>query len=138
MTDWYDGPSLVEALEAVPLAGEGSQARPFRMAVQWVNRPNQDFRGFAGLISDGTVRPGDTVRVLPSGAQTTIKAIHTFDGPLGQAVDGQSVTLTLAEEVDCSRGDVISAADDPPQVADQFEASVVWMDQTAMKPGRGY
>ena len=138
VTDWYDGPSLFEALEAVPLAGEGSQARPFRMAVQWVNRPNQDFRGFAGLISDGTVRPGDTVRVLPSGAQTTIKAIHTFDGPLGQAVAGQSVTLTLAEEVDCSRGDVISAADDPPQVADQFEASVVWMDQTAMKPGRGY
>jgi|TARA_R100000049_G_C1953138_1_gene102838 bifunctional enzyme CysN/CysC len=137
-TGWYDGPSLVDALEAVPLAGEEAQTRPFRMAVQWVNRPNQDFRGFAGLVSDGTIRPGDAVRVLPSGAQATIKAIHTFDDPLEQAVAGQSVTLTLAEEVDCSRGDVICAADDPPQVADQFEASVVWMDQTAMKPGRGY
>ncbi|GAB5348864.1 sulfate adenylyltransferase subunit CysN [Alteriqipengyuania sp. 357] len=136
--DWYDGPTLIGALEAVPITGENAEARPFRMAVQWVNRPNQDFRGFAGLVSEGTIRPDDAVRILPAGARTTIKAIETFDGPLDEAVAGQSVTLTLADEVDCSRGDVIALADDPPQVADQFEASVVWMDRTALKPGRGY
>ena len=136
--DWYDGPSLIERLEQVPLAGEAASARPFRMAVQWVNRPDQDFRGFAGLVSDGTVRPGDAVRILPAGAQTTIRSIETFDGPLEEASAGQSVTLTLADEVDCSRGDLIAGADDPPQVADQFDAHVVWMDRTAMKPGRGY
>jgi len=136
--EWYDGPTLVGHLEAVPLPGERAQARPFRMAVQWVNRPNQDFRGFAGLIGDGTIRPGDPVRILPSGAQSTVKTISTFDGPLDEAVAGQSITLTLADEVDCSRGDVIATADDPPQVADQFEASLVWMDTVAMKPGRGY
>ena len=133
---WYDGPTLIGQLEAVPLAGEAP--RPFRMPVQWVNRPNQDFRGFAGLISDGAIRPGDAVRILPSGATSTVTAIETFDGGQDEAIAGQSITLTLADDVDCSRGDVIVAADDPPQVADQFEASVVWMDRTAMKPGRGY
>ncbi len=133
---WYDGPTLVAQLESVPLAS--AQASAFRMPVQWVNRPNQDFRGFAGMVSDGSIRPGDAVRILPSGAQSTVKAIETFDGPLEEAVAGQSVTLTLADEVDCSRGDVIAGADDPPEVADQFDAHLVWMDRTAMKPGRGY
>ena len=133
---WYEGPTLVAHLEALPLAGD--QTGPFHMPVQWVNRPNQDFRGFAGLVSDGTIRPGDAVRILPSGAQSTVKAIETFDGQLEEAVAGQSITLTLADEVDCSRGDVIASAEDPPQVADQFDAHLVWMDKIAMKPGRGY
>ena len=133
---WYEGPTLVAHLEALPLAGD--QTGPFHMPVQWVNRPNQDFRGFAGLASDGAIRPGDAVRILPSGAQSTVKAIETFDGQLEEAVAGQSITLTLADEVDCSRGDVIASAEDPPQVADQFDAHLVWMDKIAMKPGRGY
>ncbi|MEL7687403.1 sulfate adenylyltransferase subunit CysN [Citromicrobium bathyomarinum] len=133
---WYEGPTLVAHLEALPLAGD--QTGPFHMPVQWVNRPNQDFRGFAGLASDGVIRPGDAVRILPSGAQSTVKAIETFDGQLEEAVAGQSITLTLADEVDCSRGDVIASAEDPPQVADQFDAHLVWMDKIAMKPGRGY
>lgn len=133
---WYEGPTLVAHLEALPLAGD--QTGPFHMPVQWVNRPNQDFRGFAGLVSDGTIRPGDAVRILPSGAQSTVKAIETFDGQLEEAVAGQSITLTLADEVDCSRGDVIASTEDPPQVADQFDAHLVWMDKIAMKPGRGY
>ena len=133
---WYEGPTLVAHLEALPLAGD--QTGPFHMPVQWVNRPNQDFRGFAGLVSDGTIQPGDAVRILPSGAQSTVKAIETFDGQLEEAVAGQSITLTLADEVDCSRGDVIASAEDPPQVADQFDAHLVWMDKIAMKPGRGY
>ncbi|MBO80776.1 MAG: adenylyl-sulfate kinase [Citromicrobium sp.] len=133
---WYEGPTLVAHLEALPLAGD--QTGPFHMPVQWVNRPNQDFRGFAGLVSDGTIQPGDAVRILPSGAQSTVKAIETFDGQLEEAVARQSITLTLADEVDCSRGDVIASAEDPPQVADQFDAHLVWMDKIAMKPGRGY
>ena len=133
---WYEGPTLVAHLEALPLAGD--QTGPFHMPVQWVNRPNQDFRGFAGLVSDGTIQPGDAMRILPSGAQSTVKAIETFDGQLEEAVAGQSITLTLADEVDCSRGDVIASAEDPPQVADQFDAHLVWMDKIAMKPGRGY
>src|SRR5690606_31447143 len=109
-----------------------------RMPVQWVNRPNLDFRGFSGLIASGTVKPGDTVRVVPSGKTSTIKSIVTFDGEPGEAVAGQSVTLTLTDEIDCSRGDVIAAAGDPPQASDQFEATIVWMSDEALKPGRGY
>ena len=108
------------------------------MPVQWVNRPNLDFRGFAGLIAGGTVRPGDAVRVLPSGKTSTVERIVTLDGDLDEAVAGQSVTLTLADEIDCSRGDVLAAADDPPQVADQFEATIVWMDDEPMHVGRAY
>jgi bifunctional enzyme CysN/CysC len=137
-TPWYTGPSLIEHLETVEIEQAAAQGLPFRMPVQWVNRPNLDFRGFAGLIAAGTVKPGDAVRVVPSGKTSTVERIVTFDCDLDQAVAGQSVTLTLADEIDCSRGDVIALADDPPQSADQFEATLVWMSDEALKPGRGY
>ena len=135
---WYDGPSLIEHLETVPLDVAADQARPFRLPVQWVNRPNLDFRGFAGLVASGRIAPGDPVRILPSGRTTTVARIAGFDGDAPQAVAGQSVTLTLADEVDCSRGNVIAAADAPPQVADQFEATLVWMADEPLLPGRPY
>ncbi|WP_066804663.1 sulfate adenylyltransferase subunit CysN [Sphingomonas asaccharolytica] len=137
-TPWYAGPTLIEHLDTVELDGDADRAKPFRMAVQWVNRPNLDFRGFAGLISEGTIAPGDAVRILPSGKMTRVERIVTLDGDLDVAVAGQSVTLTLADEVDCSRGDVIAAADSPPQSADQFEATIVWMADEELLPGRGY
>jgi len=137
-TPWYAGPSLIEHLETVEIEQAAAQTRPFRLPVQWVNRPNLDFRGFAGQIASGTVKPGDAVRVLPSGKTSTVKRVVTFDGDLDEAVAGQSVTLTLADEIDCSRGDVLALADDPPQSADQFEATVVWMSDDALIPGRGY
>ena len=136
-TSWYTGPALIEHLETVPVGGEGD-ARPFRMPVQWVNRPNLDFRGFAGTIASGLVKPGDAVRILPSGRTSTVARIVTYDGDLAEAGRDQSVTLTLADEVDCSRGDVIVAADAPPEVADQFQATIVWMDQEELLPGRAY
>ena len=137
-TPWYGGPSLIDHLETVEIEGMAAQARPFRLPVQWVNRPNLDFRGFAGLIASGTIKPGDPVRVVPSGKTSTVKSIVTMDGDLDEAVAGQSVTLTLADEIDCSRGDVIAAADSPPESADQFEATIVWMSDEALIPGRGY
>jgi bifunctional enzyme CysN/CysC len=137
-TPWYDGPSLIDHLETVEIESVAAQTRPLRMPVQWVNRPNLDFRGFSGLISEGTVKPGDTVRVIPSGKTSTVKSIVTFGADLEQAVAGQSVTLTLTDEIDCSRGDVIAAAEAPPQAADQFEATIVWMSDDALIPGRGY
>ena len=137
-TPWYRGPSLIEHLETVEIEGVAAQQRPFRMPVQWVNRPNLDFRGFAGQVAGGTVKPGDLVRVLPSGKTSTVRSIVTFDGELDRAVAGQSVTLTLADEIDCSRGDVLAAADAPPQAADQFEATIVWMSDDNLIPGRGY
>ncbi|MEN9682867.1 MAG: hypothetical protein RLZZ427_618 [Pseudomonadota bacterium] len=135
---WYAGPTLVDHLETVEVDTTADQAKPLRMAVQWVNRPNLDFRGFAGLIASGTVKPGDAIRVLPSGKTSTIERIVTLDGDLNEAVAGQSVTLTFSDEIDCSRGDVIAAADAPPQTADQFEATVVWMDDEALHVGRSY
>ncbi len=137
-TPWYRGPSLIEHLETVEIEGVAAQQRPFRMPVQWVNRPNLDFRGFAGQVAGGTVKPGDLVRVLPSGKTSTVRSIVTFDGELDRAVAGQSVTLTLADEIDCSRGDVLAAAAAPPQAADQFEATIVWMSDDNLIPGRGY
>lgn len=137
-TDWYTGPALMQHLETVEIDAATNQGKPFRMAVQWVNRPNLDFRGFSGQISTGTVKPGDNVRVLPSGKTSTISRIVTMDGDLDEAVAGQSVTLCLADEVDCSRGDVIALADNPPETADQFEASIVWMADEEMLPGRPY
>ena len=137
-TDWYSGPTLIEHLETVELDVMHDQAKPFRMPMQWANRPHLDFRGFSGMVASGTVAPGDPVRILPSGRTSTIDRIVTFDGDLNQAVAGQSVTLTLKDEVDCSRGDVIVAADSPPQVADQFLATIVWMDGDALLPGRAY
>ena len=135
---WYDGPALLEHLEQVELDTDRQASRPFRMAVQWVNRPNLDFRGFSGMIASGTVKPGDAIRVLPSGKTTTVKSIVTLDGDLPVALAGQSVTITFADEVDCSRGDVIAAADNPVATADQFEATIVWMDEAEMLPGRPY
>jgi bifunctional enzyme CysN/CysC len=135
---WYDGPSVLEHLDSVPLDASADAAKPFRMPVQWVNRPNQDFRGFAGQVASGAVAPGDEVRILPSGRLTRIERIVTADGDLDRATAGRSVTLTLADEVDCSRGDVIAIADDPPEAADQFEATLVWMGDEPLIPGRGY
>jgi bifunctional enzyme CysN/CysC len=137
-TPWYAGPSLLEHLESVEIDATGARLRPFRMPVQWVNRPNADFRGFSGLICDGRIEPGDGVRVLPSGRISAVSRIVTQDGDLDEAVAGQSVTITLADEVDCSRGDVLSIADDPPEVADQFEAAIVWMSDEELLPGRPY
>jgi len=137
-TPWFTGVPLIRHLETVPLDVTADQGKPFRLPVQWVNRPNLDFRGFAGLISTGTVAPGDAVRVLPSGRTSTVARIVTQDGDLAHAVAGQSVTLTLADEVDCSRGDVLARADAPAQVADQFEATLVWMADEPLLPGRAY
>ena len=137
-TPWYDGPSLIAHLEEVELDIAADQAKLFRLPVQWVNRPNLDFRGFAGQIAAGAIHAGDPVRILPSGKTSTVARIVTFDGDLDRAVAGQSVTLTLADEVDCSRGDVIAPASEPPEVADQFEATIVWMADEAMIPGRAY
>ncbi len=133
---WYKGPSLLSHLDEVEVGPAADPAGSFAMPVQWVNRPGPDFRGFSGLIAGGTVRPGDEVRVLPSGRATTVARIVTFDGDLDQAVAGQSVTMCLADDVDCARGDVIAAAASPPEVADQFEATIVWMAEEKMLPGR--
>ncbi|MGV7120727.1 sulfate adenylyltransferase subunit CysN [Sphingopyxis sp. 550A] len=137
-TPWFKGPALIEHLESVEIGSTAAEAKPFRMPVQWVNRPNLDFRGFSGQLASGVVKPGDAVRILPSGKTTTVGRIVTLDGDQQEAVAGQSVTLTLADEVDCSRGDVIAAADAPPEAADQFEATLVWMADEAMIPGRAY
>ncbi|WP_288458604.1 sulfate adenylyltransferase subunit CysN [uncultured Sphingomonas sp.] len=136
--DWYTGPTLIEHLETVPVDADREARGPFRLPVQWVNRPDLDFRGFAGTIASGTVKPGDAVRIVPSGRTTHVARIVALGGDLAQAQAGQSVTLTLADEVDCSRGDMIAAAGDPPEVADQFEATVVWMADEPMLPGRSY
>lgn len=137
-TPWYAGPALIDHLETVELSSTAAGEASLRMPVQWVNRPNLDFRGFAGQIASGSVKPGDKVRVVPSGKTSTVKSIATFDGDLDEAVAGQSVTLTLEDEIDCSRGDVIAAADNPPEASDQFCAKLVWLDEEALKPGRGY
>ena len=137
-TPWYSGPSLIEHLDSVPAGTDDDAAKPLRMPVQWVNRPDQDFRGFAGQIACGTMGPGAEVRILPSGRLTRIARIVTKDGDLNHAVAGQSVTVTLTDEVDCSRGDVIAAAADAPEAADQFEATIVWMGEDELIPGRGY
>jgi bifunctional enzyme CysN/CysC len=135
---WYAGPTLLEQLDSVPIDATSDAAKPFRLPVQWVNRPDQSFRGFAGQIAAGSVKPGDEVRVLPSGRQTRVARIVTRDGDLHEAIAGQSITLTLEEEVDCSRGDVLAATTQAPEAADQFEATIVWMDEHEMLPGRGY
>jgi bifunctional enzyme CysN/CysC len=137
-TPWYRGPSLMQHLETVEIDEDRLQRGPFRMPVQWVNRPNLDFRGFAGMIASGVVEPGAAVRVLPSGKTSTVARIVTQDGDLDRAVAGQSVTLTFTDEIDCSRGDVISIADAPPEVADQFETHLVWMADEPLLAGRAY
>jgi bifunctional enzyme CysN/CysC len=137
-TGWYDGPTLLEHLDTVPIDATADAQKALRMPVQWVNRPDQNFRGFSGQVASGSLRPGAEVRVLPSGRMTRVDRIVTLDGDLDEAVAGQSVTISFADEVDCSRGDVIAAAADPPEAADQFEATIVWMADEELLPGRGY
>lgn len=134
---WYRGPTLLEHLDHVAV-GDYVTAKPFRLPVQWVNRPNVDFRGFAGVIVSGTVQVGDSTRVLPSGRHSHVSRILVGDRDVDSAVAGQSVTVTLADEVDVSRGDVLAASDAPPEVADQFEATIVWMHDRPMLQGRSY
>jgi len=141
---WYHGPTLLEYLDTVEIDLSADAKKPLRMPVQWVNRPNQSFRGFAGQVVAGSLGPGTEVRVLPSGRTTRIARVVTMptpgnsDGDLEEAVAGQSITVTLEDEVDCSRGDVIAAAGDPPETADQFEATIVWMSEEELLAGRGY
>ncbi len=135
---WYSGPTLMEHLETVEIGVDEDQAKPFRMGVQWVNRPNLDFRGFSGQVASGSVKPGDAIRVLPGGKTSTISRITTLGGDLQEAVAGQSVTLSFEDEIDCSRGSVIAAADAPPETADQFETTIVWMDDDPLIAGRAY
>ncbi len=134
---WYEGPTLMQYLDTVP-AGGAARGAPLRLPVQWVNRPNADFRGFSGRIAAGEVAAGDAVRILPSGVSTRVASVIVGFDPVARAGAGDSVTLTLADEVDVSRGDVIARADDPPQVADQFEARLLWMSEHALLPGRPY
>jgi bifunctional enzyme CysN/CysC len=135
---WYGGDDLITYLENVPLDASHAERQPFRLPVQWVNRPNLDFRGFSGLIASGHIAPGDRVRILPGGKTTTVSRIVTHDGDLAEAVAGQSVTLCLSDEIECARGSVIAAHDTPPEVADKFEATLVWMADEALLPGRPY
>ena len=134
---WYDGPTVIKYLETVDVK-EKTEKQDFRMPVQWVNRPNMDFRGFSGLIAGGGVAPGDEVIVLPAGTVTRVKSIVTMNGELESAKEGQSVTLTLEDEVDASRGNVISSIKNRPAVSDQFLAKLIWMSDKAMLPGRPY
>ncbi len=133
---WYDGPTLLEYLEEVDVPAEGGSG--FRMAVQWVNRPGLDFRGVAGRVAAGSVRPGDRLRAAPSGIETTLRRIVTMDGDLPEAAQGQSVTLVLADDVDVARGDVLASASSPVEAADQFEARLLWMHAHELIPGRLY
>ncbi|HEX9812705.1 MAG TPA: sulfate adenylyltransferase subunit CysN [Burkholderiales bacterium] len=135
---WHRGATLMKFLETVEVDEDRLQDGPFRLPVQWVNRPNLDFRGFTGTVAGGKIQPGDRVRVLPSGRESRVTRIVTFDGDLDLAVAGQSITLTLADEIDISRGDVITSTDAPSEVADQFEATIVWMDEQPMLRGRSY
>ena len=134
---WYTGPSLLEHLETVPVEQRDTETA-FRLPVQWVCRPNQDFRGFAGTVVAGQVAPGDAVVVLPAGRRSTVARLVTADGDLSVASEGQAITLTLADEVDASRGDVIASAANPPEVADQFAAHLLWLGDDHLLPGRPY
>ena len=136
-TPYYHGPALMQYLQTVEVQQELG-ALPFRMPVQWVSRPNQDFRGFAGLVASGTIKCGDAIRIAPSGILSQVEKIVTYDGELAEACAGQSVTLTLAQAVDVSRGDLLVAADAPPTVADQLQATLIWMHEEPMLPGRSY
>ena len=136
-TPWYRGPCLLQHLEDVPLPDDAA-GRPFRMPVQWVNRPNADFRGFAGLIASGRVCPGDALRVLPSGRRGTVARVISGAGDVPSAAANQSVTLTLTEESDIGRGDLLAAAEAPPAIANQFEATIIWMHEDPLLQGRAY
>jgi bifunctional enzyme CysN/CysC len=135
---WYSGPTLLDYLENVEVDQERMARKPFRLPVQLVARPDAEFRGFAGTVAGGTLRPGDRVRALPSGRESTVERIVTYDGDVEVAEAGQAVTVTLADEIDVSRGDVLATAENPPGVADQFEATVVWMSEEPLLRGRSY
>jgi len=137
-TPWYSGPTLLGLLETLDIEKRPGKGGAFRMPVQWVNRPNPDFRGYAGTVASGMIRAGDQIRVQPSGCTARVSGIVTANGDLPVAVAGQAITLVLQDEIDISRGDLISAADDPAEVADQFEATIVWMAEEPMLPGRTY
>ena len=134
---WYHGSTLMAHLETVPV-GDDLDEQAFRMPVQWVNRPNLDFRGFSGTIVSGTVKPGDAIKVLPSGKTSTVERVVTFGGDLAAGIAGQSLTVTLKDEIDVSRGDILCAANSPLEVSDQFQVDILWMDEEAMLPGRPY
>ncbi len=134
---WHTGPTLMEHLETVPV-DDDRQTAPFRLPVQWVNRPNQDFRGFAGIVASGTVQRGDRLRVLPSGKESKVARIVTYDGDLDSAGADQSITIVLEDEIDVSRGNVLSKPEALPGVADQFEATIIWMTEEELLPGRPY
>lgn len=135
---WYQGTTLMGYLETVVIEDDDLSRQPFRMPVQWVNRPDLDFRGFAGTIASGAISPGDPIRVLPSGKSSIVERIVTMDGDLEHAVAGQSITLTLQDEIDVSRGDLFSCRDAPPEVADQFECTLIWMHEEPLLAGRSY
>jgi bifunctional enzyme CysN/CysC len=136
-TPWYEGPTLLAHLETVQVEQDAVE-KPFRLPVQWVNRPNLDFRGFSGTIASGIIKPGDAIAVTASGQTSKIREIVTFDGNLDQAFAGQAVTLTLEDEIDISRGDVLARPDERPEFADQFEARIIWMHEDHLLPGRPY
>ncbi|TYO64571.1 sulfate adenylyltransferase subunit CysN [Bradyrhizobium hipponense] len=136
-TDWYHGPCLLDYLESVDLESE-TAGLPFRFAVQWVNRPNLDFRGYAGTVASGSIAVGEEIIVAASGRHSRIKQIVTYDGEAGRAEAGDAVTITLVDEIDIGRGDILAKPTERPEVADQFSAHVIWMDQEAMVPGRSY
>ncbi|MBO6773446.1 MULTISPECIES: sulfate adenylyltransferase subunit CysN [unclassified Thalassospira] len=136
-TPWYSGPPLLAHLEDIQVEQDAIN-KPFRLPVQWVNRPNLDFRGFSGTVSSGRVKPGDEIVVTASGQTSKVKEIVTFDGNLDEAIAGQAITLTLEDEIDISRGDVLAASDAKPEFADQFEARIIWMHEDHLLPGRPY
>jgi bifunctional enzyme CysN/CysC len=135
---WYEGSTLMHLLDHVEIDESRVRELPLRLPIQWVNRPNADFRGFAGTLVGGKIRKGESIRVQPSGQVSKVSRIVTFDGDLEEAVAGQSITVTLADEIDISRGDLIVTANEPAEVADQFEATIVWMNESALLPGRSY
>lgn len=137
-TPWYHGTTLMGYLETIEVDDSRMQNAPFRMPVQWVNRPNLDFRGFAGQIASGIIKPGDKIRSLPSGKESRVERIVTYSGDLEQAVAGQSVTITLEDEIDISRGDIISSSENPSSIGQQFETTVIWMHEDPLLPGRTY
>jgi bifunctional enzyme CysN/CysC len=134
---WHTGPTLMQHLETVGIE-DRSQQRPMRLPVQWVNRPHQDFRGFAGTLAGGSISRGQGVRALPSGKTSRVARIVTYDGDLERAVAGQAVTLVLEDEIDISRGDVLTVVDAPAATADQLQATLIWMHEDPMLPGRTY
>ena len=135
--DWYTGPTLMTVLETIDVSKKTAD-KPFRMPVQWVNRPNLDFRGFSGTIASGTIKPGDKVIALPSAKTSRVKSIITYDGELDVAVADQAITITLEDEIDISRGDVLAEFDQRPETTDQFHANIIWMHDQPLLPGRPY